>query len=66
MTRYNRANDPDNDYDPRMGFLTTFMSGILGLIFGFVVIVLAITYWQVTLFVILLGLLVWRIARGDI
>jgi uncharacterized membrane protein len=55
-----------NDYDPRMGFLTTFMSGILGLIFGFVVIVLAITFWQVTLFIILLSLLVWRIARGDI
>jgi hypothetical protein len=34
-----------NDYDPRMGFLTVFMSGVFGLIFIFFLLGIIVALW---------------------
>jgi hypothetical protein len=53
MTRYNRANDPDNNYDPRMGFLTVFMGGVFGLIAAFVL--YTVFFANIAFFLMLIG-----------
>ena len=44
-----------NDYDPRMGFLTVFMSGIVGLIFIGLAIAATAYWWPWSWFVLYFG-----------